>query len=172
VPMKYPNLLYTTLLSASLLAPFALRLGLTEPYPAVLMPNWAGTVKATGDEIDTNITAIYGRMTGRDAWIRLAPSRFLHPIPVEYFPVLAARYFGLIPSAKQVLKLGSITIDPKNNTSEEEVKSAKEWFRRRLAESGCDDNVLRITQEVVTIRRSDGAQIPVRYQDEKVIDLR
>jgi hypothetical protein len=170
--MKYPNLLYTTLLSASLLVPFALRLGLTEPYPAVLMPNWAGTVKATGDEIDTNITAIYGRMTGRDAWIRLAPSRFLHPIPVEYFPLLAERYFGLSPSAHRIIKVGPITMGSQHNTSEEDVKSAKQWFRTRLTENGYRDDALRVTQEVVTFRRLDGVQLAVRYRDEKILDLR
>ena len=170
--MKYPNLLYTTLLSASLLVPFALRLGLTEPYPAVLMPNWAGTVKATGDEIDTNITAIYGRMTGRDAWIRLAPSRFLYPIPVEYFPLLAERYFGLSPSAHRIIKVGPITMGSQHNTSEEDVKSAKQWFRTRLTENGYRDDALRVTQEVVTFRRLDGVQLAVRHRDEKILDLR
>src|SRR5258708_20567570 len=101
--MKYPNVLYTTLLSASLLVPFAIRLGLTEPYPAVLLPSWSATIKTTGDQIDTNITAIYGRTIGRDAWVRLSPSRFLHPIPVEFFSLLAERYFRLSPSAHRIL---------------------------------------------------------------------
>ena len=51
LPMNYPNLLYTTLLSASLLVPFALGLALTEPYPAVLMPSWAGTIGHTCERI-------------------------------------------------------------------------------------------------------------------------
>jgi hypothetical protein len=136
------------------------------------MPSGTGTIKATGDQIDTDITAIYGRITDRDAWIRLSPSRFLHPIPVEYFPLLAERYFGLGPSAHRVLKVGTITIDTRPKTSEEDVKSAKQWLRARLTENGYFDDVLRVTQEVVTFRRSDGAQIAVRYQDEKVLDLR
>jgi hypothetical protein len=78
----------------------------------------------------------------------------------------------LSPSAQRVLKLGPITIDTQHKTSEEDVKNAKRWFRGRLTESGYDDNVLRITQEVVTFRRSDGAQIGARYQDEKIVDLR
>jgi hypothetical protein len=170
--MKYPNVLYTTLLSAFLLVPFGIRLAFTEPYPAVLLPTGAATIKATGDQIDTNITAIYGRIIGRDGWIRVSPSRFLHPIPVEYFPHLAERYFGLSPSAHRVLKVGAITIDSEHKISEEDVKSAKQWLRARLTEGGYDDNVLRITQEVVTFRRSDGAQIAVRYEDEKVLNLR
>lgn len=170
--MTYPNLLYTTLLSAFLLVPFAIRLGLTEPYPAVLLPTGAATINATGDQIDTSITAIYGRMIGSDGWIRLSPSRFLHPIPVEYFPHLAERYFGLSPSPHRVFKVGPITIDTEHKISEEDVKSAKQWLRPRLTEGGYDDNVLRITQEVATFRRSDGTQIAVRYEDEKVLDLR
>ncbi len=97
--MKYPNILYTTLLSASLVVPFAIRLGLTEPYPAVLLPSGPGTTKATGDKIHASVTAIYGRATDRDAWIRLSPARFLYPIPVEYFTHLAEQYFGLSQSA-------------------------------------------------------------------------
>jgi hypothetical protein len=56
--------------------------------------------------------------------------------------------------------------------SEEEVRNAKQWLRARLNESGCDDSVLRITQEVATLRRSDWAEIAVRYQNDKVFDLR
>jgi hypothetical protein len=172
MPMKYPNILYTTLLSASLLVPFVIRLGLTEPYPAVLLPSGPGTMKTREDQIDTNVTAIYGKIVGRDAWIRLSPSQFLHPIPVEFFPLLAERYFGLSPSVHRLFKVGGITIDPRDQSSEQEVKSAKQWFRGRLTESGYDDSVLRITQEAATFRLSDGAQVAVRYQDEKILDLR
>ena len=129
-------------------------------------------MKAEGDQIDINITGIYGKIAGRDSWTRLSPSQFLHPIPVEYFPLLAERYFGLRPSGHRLLKLGAIAIDPRDNISEEKVKGAKQWFRGRLTESGYDDSVLRITQEFVTLRRSDGAQLAVRYQDEKIVDLR
>jgi len=169
--MKYPNILYTTLLSASLLVPFAIRLGLTEPYPAVLLPSGPGTTKATSDKIHASITAIYGRVTGRDGWIRLSPARFLYPIPVEFFTHLAEQYFGLSPSAYRLLKVGGITIDTQRKTSEEDIKRAKEWFRARLTESGCDDNLLRITREAVTFRRSNSDQLTVRHQDEKILDL-
>lgn len=170
--MKYPNLLYTTLLSASLLVPFAIRLRFTEPYPAVLLPSGPGTFNATGDQFDCDRAVIYGRVAGRDAWIDLSPSQFLHPIPVQYFPPLAQRYFGLSPSERGILKAGVITINPQHKVSAEDVKSAKRWFRARLTENGYDDNVLRITQEVVTFRRSDSAEVAVRYQDEKIFDLR
>ena len=63
-----------------------------------------------------------------------------------------------------------ITIEP-HKVSEEEVRNAKQWFRARLKETGCDDNLLRITQDVVTLRPSDGAEIAVRYQDDKVLEL-
>ena len=56
--------------------------------------------------------------------------------------------------------------------SEEDVNNAKRWLRGRLSGSGCDDRALRITQEVVTLRRSDGTEIAVRYQDDKVFELR
>jgi hypothetical protein len=175
--MKYPDLVYTTLLSALLLVPFAISyLAPTlEPYPAVLLPSGAGVIKATGDQIDLLKNTIYGRAAGRDAWTRLSPSQFLNPVPYEFFQDLAKRYFGLSPSgpiAHSIHGVGLvITIDP-HKVSEDEVRNAKQWLRARLNRSGCDDSLLRITQEVVTLRPSDGAEIAVRYQDDKVFVLR
>ena len=62
-------MLYTTLLSAFLLVPFAVSyLAPTlEPYPAVLLPSGAGIIKTTGDQIDLDRMAVYGRAAGRDA---------------------------------------------------------------------------------------------------------
>ena len=65
-----------------------------------------------------------------------------------------------------------ITIDTQHKVSENDVKSGKQWLRARLSQNGYDSDVLRITQEVVTYRRSDGAQMAVRYQDEKLLGLR
>jgi hypothetical protein len=97
--MKYPNVLYTTVLSAFLLVPFAIRYfaPLLEPYPAVLLPAGAESIKTTEGQIDFGRTAIYGRVPGRDAWTSLSPSQFLNPIPPEFFGPLARRYFGLSP---------------------------------------------------------------------------
>lgn len=174
--MKYPDLVYTTLLSAFLLVPFAVRtLAPTlEPYPAVLLPSGTGTIKITGGQTDLDRIAIYGKTAGSDAWTRLSPSRFLNPIPPQYFPTLAQRNFGMSPAgpiAHRIHGVGVlITIQPRK-VSEEEVRNAKQWLRARLKGSGCDDNLLRITQDVVTLRPSDGAEIAVRYQDDKVLEL-
>jgi hypothetical protein len=173
--MKYPNILYTALLSGFLLVPFAIRefAPILEPYPAVLLPSWGETIK-TADPMDFDRTAIYGRVAGRDAWTRLSPSQFLNPLPPQFFPPLAQRYFGLSPigTITQTIKGGVVIRIDTHKVSEEEVKNAKQWFRARLNGSGCDDSVLRITQEVVTFRRSDGAEIAVRYQNDKVLELR
>ena len=71
--VKYPSVLYTILLATFLLIPFALRFAVTEPYPAVLLPSGAGTIKTTANQIVCNRTAIYARFPGRDAWISLSP---------------------------------------------------------------------------------------------------
>ena len=173
--MRYPNLLYTALLSVFLLVPFAMRFlaPILEPYPAVLLPSGGGLIKVA-DQMDFDRSAIYGRVAGRDDWTRLSPSHFLDPIPPQYFPPLAQRYFGLVPVGQisNRTKVGvAITITPRR-VSEEEVRDAKQWFRARLNRSGCDDEVLRITQEVVTVRRSDSTEIGVRYQDDKAFKLR
>ena len=124
--------------------------------------------------MDFDRTAIYGRVAGRDAWTRLSPSQFLKPLPPQFFPPLAQRYFGLSPIGPitHTIKGGMVIRIDTHKVSEEEVKNAKQWFRARLNGSGCDDSVLRITQEVVTLRRSDGAEIAVRYQNDKVFELR
>jgi hypothetical protein len=172
MPMKYPNVLYTSLLAAILVVPFLIRAGPTEPYPAVLLPSGAGRANATGKLIDSDRTAIYAKSAGHDAWIRLSPAEFLYPVPVPYFRTLAQRYFGLIATPHQILKLGSLAIDTQPKISDEDVKSAKQWLRQRLTETGYDDSVLRVTQEIVTFRRSDGTEMGTQYQDDKILDLR
>src|SRR6266403_4202783 len=77
-----------------------------------------GTIKTTADQIDCNRTAIYARLPGRDAWIRLSPWQFLYPIPIQFFPPLAERYFGLIPSPHRILKVGVVTIDTRHKVGE------------------------------------------------------
>jgi hypothetical protein len=173
--MKYPNTLYTTLLSIFLVVPFAITFlaPILEPYPAVLQPSGGGRINTAGDQMDLGRISIYGKAAGRDAWASLSLVKFLSPIPPEFYPVLAQRYFGLSPVgpiASRTRVGVVITIDPRK-VPEEEVKNAKQWFRARLKESGCDDNVLRITQEIVTFRRSDGAELGVRSENDKVFDL-
>jgi hypothetical protein len=172
MPMKYPNVLYTSLVAIILVVPFLIRAGPTEPYPAVLLPSGAGKVIATGKQIDSDRTAIYAKSAGHDAWIRLSPADLLHPVPVQYFPTLAQRSFGLVHTPHEILKLGFLAIDTQPKISDEDVKSAKQWLRQRLTETGYDDSSLRVTQEIVTFRRSDGTEIATRYQDDKILDLR
>jgi len=175
--MKYPNTLYTALLSTFLVVPFAIRDFLApvlEPYPAVVLPSGGGRTQTTGDQMDLGRTSIYGKVAGRDAWIRLSPPKFLSPLLPEFFPTLVQRYFGLGPVGPIAnrTRVGLvITIHPRK-VPEEEVRNAKLWFRARLKESGCEDNVLRITDEMVTFRRSDDAEIGVRSKNDKVLDLR
>ena len=174
--MKYPNTLYTALLSTFLVVPFAITFlaPVLEPYPAVLLPSGGGRIKVTEDQMDLGRTSIYGKVAGRDAWTRLSPTEFLGPIPPEFSSLLAQRYFGLSPVgpiANRTRVGVVITVAPRK-VPEEEVKNAKQWLRARLKESGCEDNVLRITQEVLTFRRSDGAEIGVRSENDKVFQLR
>ena len=175
--MKYPNTLYTILLFGFLLIPFVLRnlAPILEPYPAVLLPG-AGVIRLTQDDkIDFTRPAIYGRAAGRGAWTRLSPVQFLQPLPPEFFPSLAQRYFGLSPMDPIGYSIRSSGVAFKIDThkvTDDDIKNAKQWFRVRLNESGCDDNALRITQELVTFRLSDGAELAVRYQDDKVFELR
>jgi hypothetical protein len=174
--MKYPNMLYTALLSAFLVVPFAISTlaPILEPYPALLLPSGGGRVKTTEDQMDLGRISIYGRVAGRDAWTRLSPPKFLSPIPAEFFSPIAQHSFGLSPVgpiANRTRVGVEVTIDTRK-VGQEEVKNAKQWLRARLNASGCDDNVLRITQEVLTFRRSDGAQIAVRSENDKVFELR
>jgi hypothetical protein len=171
-PMKCPNVLYTSLLATILVIPFLIRVGFPEPYPAVLLPSGAGRANATGKQIESDRTAIYAKSAGHDAWIRLSPAEILHPVPIQYFSTLAQRYFGLIPTPHQILKLGFLVIDTQPKITDEEVRNAKQWLRQRLTETGYDDSVLRVTQETVTFRRSDGAEMATRYEDDKILDLR
>ena len=173
--MKSPNTVYTAVLLLVLLVPFAIAFlaPTLEPYPAVLLPSGAGTIKTTGDQLDLGRTSISGKVPGSDSWARLSPPQFLSPIPVEFFPSLAQRYFGLRPAEPVVCRTRVgvvVTINPRK-VDEKEIASSKQWLRARLKESGCEDSVLRITQEVVTVRRSDGAEIGVRNEDDKIFEL-
>jgi hypothetical protein len=174
--MKYPNTIYAAVLLLVLVVPFAIAFLASplEPYPAVILPSGAGTIKTTEDQMDLTRTAIYGKAPGSDSWTRLSPAQFLSPIGAEFFSALAQRYFGLRPvepvpyrtRVGVVIKLNPRKVD------EKEIPHAKEWLRTRLKESGCEDTLLRISQEVVTIRRSDGAELGVRNEDDKIFELR
>jgi hypothetical protein len=174
--MKYPNTVYTAVLLVVLVVPFAIAFLAPplEPYPAVLLPAGAGKIKTTEDQMDFSRTSIYGKVPGSDSWTRLSPPQFLSPIGAEFFPPLAQRYFGLTPIAPVACRTRVgvvVTINPRK-VDEKGIASAKQWLRARLKETGCGDSVLRITQEVVTFRRSDGAEIGVRNEDDKIFQLR
>lgn len=64
-----------------------------------------------------------------------------------------------------------VKINPRK-VDDKEIANAKQWFRTKLKESGFEDDLLRISQEAVTIRRSDGAEIGVRNEDDKIFGLR
>jgi hypothetical protein len=174
--MKYPSTVYTAVLLLVLVVPFAIAFvaPTLEPYPAVILPSGAGTIKTSEDQMDLSRTSIYGKVPGSESWTRLSPQQFLSPIPTEFFPPLAQRYFGLRPvePVASRTRVGVVvTINPRK-VDEKAIASAKQWLRTRLKESSCEDNLLRISQEVVTIRRSDGAEIGVRNEDDNIFDLR
>ena len=174
--MKYPNTLYTVVLLMVLVVPFAVAFLASplEPDPTVILPSGAGLIKTTEDHMDLSRTSLYGKVLGSDSWTRLSPAQFLSPIPAEFFPPLAQRYFGLrtVEPAPYRTRVGVVlTVSPRK-VDEKEVASAKQWLRTRLKESGCEDGLLRISQEVVTIRRSDGTELGVRNEDDKVFELR
>jgi hypothetical protein len=174
--MKYPNSIYTVALLTVLVVPFAIAFLASplEPYPAVLLPSGAGMIKTAGDQLELPRTSIYGKVPGKDSWTRLSPSLFLSPIPPEFLPPLTQRYFGLRPvePVPYRTRLGLvIKINPRK-VDEKEIPRAKEWLRTRLKESGCEDSLLRVSQEVVTIRRSDGAELGVRNEDDNIFELR
>jgi len=64
-----------------------------------------------------------------DPFISLAISV---PYSRRIFPALAERYFGLIPGAHRILKVGVITIDTQHKVTEDDVKSWQAWFRARF----------------------------------------
>jgi hypothetical protein len=174
--MKYPNTIYTAILLLVLVVPFAIAFLASplEPYPAVILPSGAGTIKTSEDQMDLTRTSIYGKLASSDSWTRLSPSQFLNPIPPEFFPALAQRYFGLRPvePVPYRTRIGMVVKFNPRKVDEKEVPHAKEWLRTRLKESGCEDSLLRISQEVVTIRRSDGVELGVRSEDDKTFELR
>jgi len=174
--MKYPNILYTAVLSTVLVVPFAiyaLAPGL-EPYPALILPGGARGINTAGDQMELERTSIYGRVAGSDAWTRLSPPKFLSPIPTEFFPMLVERNFGLSPVRPIAIRsrVSAVITIQSHKVGAEELKQAKQWLRARLQASGCDGNALRITHEVVTFRRLDGVEIAVRSENDKVLELR
>jgi hypothetical protein len=86
---------------------------------------------------------------------------FLNPIPPQDFLAIAQRYFGLSPIGPIVLTIkgGLVFRIDTPQVTEVDIENAKEWLRARLKGCGCDDGVLRITQEIVTQRLSDGAEL-------------
>jgi phytoene dehydrogenase-like protein len=108
--------------------------------------------------------ALLGRVAGRETWTRLSPSTFLNPVPLEFFPPLAELYFGLSPVGPKAssTRVGQLLAVNPRKVGDAKVRNVEQWFRGRLKGSSCEDDVLRITQEVVTVRRADGAELAVR----------
>jgi len=66
-----------------LLIPFVLRLIGYEPYPAILLPEGASSLRKLDNQVKVTITEFQG-LNKDSAWVRLEPQVLIAPIPPTY----------------------------------------------------------------------------------------
>lgn len=121
-----------------LFIPFYLRILKIEPYPAVLLPSGAFTIKRTDDQVKLKVKQLYA-MDNTGNWRKINLRLLLHPIPVQYLSPLVFKDFGFNNDSlknnrgkhKFIKKLKILnTVSP----GKEELKDLRTWLKTKLVE--------------------------------------
>ncbi len=170
------SLRFTIILLFILFIPFCLRaiLGI-EPYPAVLLPSGAGSIKKTGDQIVFNYKKLFA-LDNKGEWTKIDPSRLLYPIPVQYLPNLTSNNFGFDVDSPRVksktfrfLKMFHLTSErPK---SEEDIREAKKWLKEKLISQHLNPSRIKFASYTQIISTRTGAVVENNIKNEKIVSL-
>ncbi|MGB0258791.1 MAG: hypothetical protein ACPGES_09070 [Coraliomargarita sp.] len=101
---KAPSLTFTGIFAALLFIPFAIKLVLTEPYPAVIMPSGSGRMDISqGTYTFTHYRAYGISLTGSREPLNIMD--LIKPAHDQYLYVIFNNGFGLIDDSKKTLQL-------------------------------------------------------------------
>jgi hypothetical protein len=149
----------TLLIALLLLVPEGLRsrAKTLEPYPAVILPAGAGTLRIKKGTVSINRSYPTAKRHGE--WEEVDVSQFLTPIAGHYFGRIAGRNFGLS---------GSPSASPEER---ERIAQTRSWMKARLAAQGFETGEIRLMSQKVTIALSSGKRSASKPSRKKSYDL-
>ena len=151
--------LETLLIALALLVPEGLRSYAKplEPYPAVILPAGAGTIRITRGKVPTSRTFLTARRNGE--WQEVDVDKFMAPIAEHYFSRIARRDFGL-PGTRRA-----------SPAKQKRVAATKRWMKAKLAAQGFEAQQMRLMSERMTIALSSGKRASSKSRLVKTYDL-
>jgi hypothetical protein len=149
----------TLLIVAALLIPELLRSAdqSLEPYPAIILPAGAGTIRIEHGTVPVSRTVLTARRNGD--WQTVDVPEFMFPIASHYFTRIASRDFGF-PRSKDA-----------SAQERENAATTKRWMRARLAAQGFATTSIRVVVEHLTIALPSGERVSTRVARKKTHEL-
>ena len=99
-----PSLWFTGVLGALLCIPFAIKLMIAEPYPAVIMPSGSGRIDISQGTYQFNNYRAYG-ITESGAQEPLDLMKLIQPAHSQYLYGIFEHHFGLKSDPRKTIKL-------------------------------------------------------------------
>jgi hypothetical protein len=160
-----------------LFIPFCLRtcIGI-EPYPAVLLPSGAATIKKVNNHIALKSKKLYA-LDSANNWKKIDISLLLYPIPGQYLPALLSHDFGLsIDSSRFESRRFKILrklkfLNDKSLASKDSRVEVEKWLREKLIKQHLSPSKIKIISYVQTISSNTGAFLENTIENERVISL-
>jgi hypothetical protein len=146
------------LIALALIVPESLRsCAKLEPYPAVILPTGAGTIRIKNGTVSAQRTFLTAKRNGK--WEEVDVGKFLAPVAVHYFSGIARRDFGLRKSKTATpLQL-------------ERATETKRWMKARLAAQGFEPKQLRLMRQSMRITLASGKHSHSKTRRRKTYDL-
>lgn len=147
----------TVALAAALLIPFGITTVTdSEPYPAIIFPGGANTVRTADGRVQYGATVLVA-FDADDRPVPLDAGDFLEPIPVHYLDAMAAFGFGLA--------------EPTAEIEEADRDAVRAWLAERLDALGYRTDRLVVQQVWITAKADDGEEIEREIGEQTTIDL-
>ncbi len=152
--------------------------GIYEPFPAVLMPSGAHKTEVPFDTNETEIKNITVKAINRQGnWQEVDRIKLLHPIPVQYFPPILSRSFGLSDdySLKKrgkfehfLSKIGILR--PRVHDASVHAE-AKAWLREQLIAQQLKPDTIKVSSFLQIISLPEGSIVSEIVKNEAIYAL-
>lgn len=173
---QYRYVISFAILSAVLLVPYTLRIvssqDLLEPYPAIMLPAGASTVKRDTERFEFTRTQLFGIDPKSGDWKSLDATELLRPVPVHFLNALAKNRFGLDGDQAfevRLLKgrLPTFHYDNASSLTADKIDATRRWFRERLTQAGCQDDRFQVRDTVMTVNLTtrEVTELQVEYEE-------